>query len=697
MYKFKRVTIGCPQIILTGGAQNPPALSTIDMKSRKVSLFHRSPTTTLAAVALVMSTSAHAQTSIWDGGSTTSNSWGAADNWNPNTAPTFNTTRDLTFNNLTRPANDIGGARTIRSISYGANMDSDFLTNFRSFDGGAAAALTLQANSGNATITVDGGATGNMNLGWGGIGTAGGSLILGSNLDIVHNGSGNLTFSRNITGTSFGITKTGTGTMIVSNFAGNTFTGAASFNGGRAIFGNTNSATGDLNTASAVNFDGGILEIRTSTAFNKTLTSNTTVSSASTLVYNNTAATDQSFTISTGSMTLNANLTVQNISSSTAGNNIINLTRNLTGSGNLIVDTYNNVSSGASSLSNGRVQLSGDNTGWTGNLVIAKGSAQLSGNNSFVPAAGSITLGTTGNAFGAALGFNQLATDANVSNDLTVTTGGIRLIRNNAGPGSSNNITLGGDIDLQGTLTLDHAGLGTGKSITVSGNVSGAGGLNVTFVGPNPDSTSSVRLTGTNSYTGATNVNSGTLVINSNISTSSLTTVALGATLGGSGTVGKATINGTLAVGNSPGQMNFTDTLGLNGTVVMEIDGIAGAGIASGHDFINLTGAGAAGVLTYGGTMTLDIGTIFSAGSYTWNLFDMTSETGTFATITLADQYSGSLLDGDSNGIWDLTAGSNTWQFTESTGVLGLTVVPEPQAALLGGLGLLVMLRRRRA
>jgi hypothetical protein len=143
--------------------------------------------------------------------------------------------------------------------------------------------------------------------------------------------------------------------------------------------------------------------------------------------------------------------------------------------------------------------------------------------------------------------------------------------------------------------------------------------------------------------------------------------------------------------------MNFTDTLGLNGTVVMEIDGIAGAGIASGHDFINLTGAGAAGVLTYGGTMTLDIGTIFGAGTYSWNLFEMTGESGTFATITLADQYSGSLLDGDSNGIWDLTAGSNTWQFTESTGVLGLTVVPEPQAALLGGLGLLVMLRRRRA
>lgn len=121
-----------------------------------------------------------------------------------------------------------------------------------------------------------------------------------------------------------------------------------------------------------------------------------------------------------------------------------------------------------------------------------------------------------------------------------------------------------------------------------------------------------------------------------------------------------------------------------------------GAGVTGGHDFVNLTGAGAAGVLTYGGALTLDMGIIFSTGSYTWNLFDMASETGTFATIALTDQYSGSLLDTDLNGVWDLTSGSNTWTFTESTGALNLVVVPEPRAALLGGLGMLALLRRRR-
>ena len=228
-----------------------------------------------------------------------------------------------------------------------------------------------------------------------------------------------------------------------------------------------------------------------------------------------------------------------------------------------------------------------------------------------------------------------------------------------------------------------------GYQLATSQVFTGTGGITKNGAG-------TLTLSSTSSFSGATTVAGGTLVISGNISTSSLTTVNSGATLSGSGTVGAAVINGTLAVGNSPGQMNFTNTVDLNGITVMEIDGTSGAGVAGGHDFINLTGAGAAGVLTYGGTLTLDIGTAFGVGSYTWNLFDFASKTDTLATISLADQYAGSLLDGDLNGIWDLTSGGNSWQFTESTGVLGLTVIPEPSAALLGGLGVLALLRRRR-
>jgi uncharacterized protein with beta-barrel porin domain len=69
-------------------------------------------------------------------------------------------------------------------------------------------------------------------------------------------------------------------------------------------------------------------------------------------------------------------------------------------------------------------------------------------------------------------------------------------------------------------------------------------------------------LSGASTYTGATNVNAGTLSVNGSIASSSLTTVNPGGTLGGSGTVGNTTINGgTLAPGNSIGTLTVQGSL----------------------------------------------------------------------------------------------------------------------------------------
>ena len=274
-----------------------------------------------------------------------------------------------------------------------------------------------------------------------------------------------------------------------------------------------------------------------------------------------------------------------------------------------------------------------------------------------------------------------------------------------------------------GAVTIDVGWSGWLNHLTVGANNGGG-----TFAGTISDSADDyIRLTkigggtqilsGINTYRDSTNVNGGKLTISSTGTINSTSGVSIGAaefnynsstaltqavsfsgtggTLSGSGTINQAVTiptGNTLAIGNSVGQMNFGSSLGLGGTAVMEIDGTAGAGSAGGNDLANVAGA-----LTYGGALTLDLGTIFGTGTYSWNLFDFAgADSGTFSTITLTDQYSGSLTDGDSNGIWDLTSGNNTWQFTESTGVLGLTVVPEPSAALLGALGMLVLLRRRR-
>jgi autotransporter-associated beta strand protein len=240
------------------------------------------------------------------------------------------------------------------------------------------------------------------------------------------------------------------------------------------------------------------------------------------------------------------------------------------------------------------------------------------------------------------------------------------------------------------TLTVETGSTVNTAFVEFSGDISGSG-FGIIKAGAG-----SLVLSGNNTYTGDTTVSTGKLIVNGNISTSVLATVAEGATLSGTGMLGATTVNGTLAVGNSPGQMDFTGTLALAGTTIMEIDGNAGAGVTGGQDFVNLTGAGPAGLLTYGGLLTLDIGTILAPGSHSWNLFDMASETETFSTMSLTGEYAGSLLDGDLDGVWDFTDPDNTWQFTESTGVLSLvTTVPEPSVALLGLGGMLLLLRRR--
>ena len=495
-----------------------------------------------------------------------------------------------------------------------------------------------------------------------------------------------------ITGTGLGLTKQGVGTL---NLAGaNTYDGQTAITAGRLQFAKQaslyNGATGNWTAA------------------------NINVKSGATVAFN-VGGTDE---FTTGNVTtLLANLAVS--SGATDGMNAGSImgfdTTNTTGGtftiGDVIADTTGagGGARGLTKLGTNTLALTNDNT-FTGGVTIGTGELKIT-------KSGGLGIGPkTVNAQN--LGFLSLdgsAGNISLASDLSITTAGLSIVnitgdnvingtvKTIAGNGSSTirsdagSLNIVGNVDsgATGNRILELSGNSTGNN-TINGSISNGTATQLTIT---KSGTGNWTLSnGTNTYTGPTNVNGGKLVVNGNISTSSLTTVASGATLAGSGTVGKTIINGTLAVGNSPGQMNFTDTLGLAGTTIMEIDGTAGAGVANGHDSVNLTGSGAAGALTYGGAMTLDLGVIFGAGTYSWNLFDMASEAGTFVTISLADQYSGSLLDADLDGIWDLTSGDNTWQFTESTGVLGLTVIPEPNtAALLGGVGVLALLRRRRS
>jgi autotransporter-associated beta strand protein len=85
-------------------------------------------------------------------------------------------------------------------------------------------------------------------------------------------------------------------------------------------------------------------------------------------------------------------------------------------------------------------------------------------------------------------------------------------------------------------------------NLTFNGVFSGIETLNLA-------GTNSSILNAVNTYTGATNVNGGTLVVNGSIATSSLTSVNTGGTLAGTGTVGNTLVaGGTFAPGNgTPG------------------------------------------------------------------------------------------------------------------------------------------------
>ncbi len=507
------------------------------MKTKKIPLIHRIHAAAFAAVAFSMSSPLQAATFTWDGGGT-ANSWGTPDNWGPGIVPVFDNTADLVFDNLTRPNNFIGANRIVRSISYGANIDSAFQSNFQDFSGGAARNLTFEADSGNATVSVDAGATGDITLGSaGGTGTFGNPL-LASNLDVVHNGTGLLLFNRPFQAAAFGITKTGTGTMQTNN--NNLLTGALNLNAGTFIA-NTSTTTGDdLDNFSAVNLGGGTLQIGANFGVAKTYNLvPLNVNSPSTLEYKNASATTQNAAFTVAACVLNADLTLKNISTDTSLTNAFSLNRPITGSGNITTSTLNNITASGDNFLLGRVQIGGDNSAWGGDLVISKGTLALGGTATATGNA-DITLGTAADALGAGLTFS-IAANVTYNNAIIVTPGGFRAIKGNSSNAFS--ATFTGPITLNGDLTVDHTWSSNDKRISLNGPISGPGGLTITRTGANTANTA--VLSGANTYTGPTLVTTGaSLSLARTCSLTSNITVQSGARIGGAGsTTGNLTLD----------------------------------------------------------------------------------------------------------------------------------------------------------
>ena len=176
---------------------------------------------------------------------------------------------------------------------------------------------------------------------------------------------------------------------------------------------------------------------------------------------------------------------------------------------------------------------------------------------------------------------------------------------------------------------------------TISGDSQTDGGLTV-------QSTAAggvLNLTGTSTYTGVTNVNSGTLLVNGAIgagnTAAGAVTVAAGATLGGTGSIttglgSSITVNGTLAPGadalpGTTGALTLTTTvnsLTLASTAVTAFD----ITNASTKDLIASTGGLTS--LHVNGTLALNLGSGFDY-TQTYTLFTgFISEQGSFSQVT---------------------------------------------------------------
>ncbi|MCP5547376.1 MAG: autotransporter-associated beta strand repeat-containing protein [Akkermansiaceae bacterium] len=188
---------------------------------------------------------------------------------------------------------------------------------------------------------------------------------------------------------------------------------------------------------------------------------------------------------------------------------------------------------------------------------------------------------------------------------------------------------------------------GSAADVVVSQNLLDAGGGG----GLTKQGAGTLVLGGANTYTGATVVSAGSLFVTGSLGGGAVS-VANGATIGGGGS-----LDGNLSLdAGAKFAFSETDTLSVTGTVSLD----PSFGV---DDLVGLSAATADG---------------------TYTLIDTTATD--FSALNIQNW-------GEAN---KYTLGANKFAWFEQ-GSLDLVVIPEPGAALLGSIGLLTLLRRRRS
>ena len=657
-----------------------------------------------AGAAFLAMGSANAATYDWTGAS--NNNFTDAANW----GGTWTQWDNYRFGGTpTNASVTINGYFGIGSLTLQSGLTTDIVINSShdqpvimntAFSNSGQAAISIAADSRN--LTINGEYIANNTVTW----------DIGTGRTLTMNGPLNNWFE------AASLIKNGAGTATLtqkSNYTGGTTVNGGTLNladgdwmTGQPFDGGATGATGGITVGSGATLSTsvGVTEIRNGLTLN-----GGTVSSRG-----NAHGTGNG---SWGNLLLSSNITAGNSATSLISSEIrLNADRsievgsgstlNITG-GIAICPNYNGgiFSAGITKTGDGTLTLSGANSynGTTrvsgGTLVLPDGDWRTGGLYSGGTGASGTIIVEAGATLSTSAGVTGLQNGL-ILNGGTVSSRGVNypynyrnlLLESNITAGGAATSTISSEISLRGYRSID---VGTGSTLNITGGIANdgfdGGSQGITKTG---DGT--LKLSGTNnSYTGGTVVNAGTLVINGNISTSSMTTVQTGAALGGSGTVGSLTIDSGafLNPGNSPGILNVDGDYNQAGTLNIEVTGTTpGLG---GYDQVNVDRVSGDGSVSLSGSLV----TAFSGGSYANGnlLFILLNDASDAISGTFSGLAQDAIVATYGGFDWKIsyTADSTGNTFTGGNDI-ALMAVPEPNvAALLGGLGMLCLLRRRRA
>ena len=511
-------------------------------------------------------------------------------------------------------------------------------------------------------------------------------------------GTLNLTNTGTITGSGFGLTLTGAGSGTVSSIIG---TGA-----GTLIKSGTGTwtLTGADTYTGSTSISAGILNIQNATALGTTA-SGTTVSSGATLQLQGSISVGAEGLTLSGSGASGQNGALVNVSGTNSYGGLLTLaaattissdsgTLNLTNSGTITGATFNLTltGSGSGSLSSiigtttgglikngsGTWTLSGVGT-YSGATTINAGTLSVS---SLANGGSNSNIGSSSNAATNLIfnGGTLSYTGAAVSTDRLFSVGSSSGTLDASGSGAINFTNTGsmGFNSQTGTRTLTLTGTNTGNNTLAA------------VVGDNSGATSLVKsgagtwiLSGTNSYTGATTVNAGTLFVTGSTASGSAATVNnSGSVLGGTGT-----ISGSVSIASSgaileAGTGSTGQTLTMKGAVTMGTGSII---------MLALGASSAKSILAIVG------GTISFQSAQKFNIIDL--------GVTPGSTYTGIITGIGSNpgteASWIIT--NQSWSYTFgydalNGGEIDLTInpVPEPATCFAAALALLALIYNQR-